>query len=486
MRSLTFSVPVRKVARNFLPRLCLLPFHSKAVGGALVTRSSVMAHQHGGYPCPQFAPGRMISMPLVCCSGTDDRPRIAHSIPASPPLETKHAGNAMIRDQSPLVVCSPASPTLQARAIRGSNATIHDQYPAVICSPQSPQHQPRALRGNCTQIQNGQPVFAFQGRKTYQAWMRRSQTAPVQHTLGASDKAQVVDQRLGPASLCLPIGRAVSASNSKIETGVRHPVRPVHPVATRQVDHEQLSGLKQTSEAACVIIQPAGIKVVNSSGRLCQPQWPATAIAARECTSSCLQNIFGGSSSKLQTSDEPGEGVQDASGACRETPVLSSTPCTPVSDPQQNPQSQDEGSAAATSQKRTFSVFALPHLKHIWGSSKAGLLPSKARNSQEESHQVVMTPVLPAQAVGKCRLPVAPGGIWQSGLKVCYISRLVPVQHHSTALCLPSRICFILLAWWQLLAAQENYQCHKDSLGWAVVLILPHRLPIQRLPAMVG
>lgn len=54
MRSLTFSVPVRKVARNFLPRLCLLPFHSKAVGGALVTRSSVMAHQHGGYPCPQF------------------------------------------------------------------------------------------------------------------------------------------------------------------------------------------------------------------------------------------------------------------------------------------------------------------------------------------------------------------------------------------------------------------------------------------------
>eukprot|EP00434_Breviolum_minutum_P035002 symbB.v1.2.030979.t2/scaffold3442.1/size104216/9 len=147
MRSLTFSVPVRKVARNFLPRLCLLPFHSKAVGGALVTRSSVMAHQHGGYPCPQFAPGRMISMPLVCCSGTDDRPRIAHSIPASPPLETKHAGNAMIRDQSPLVVCSPASPTLQARAIRGSNATIHDQYPAVICSPQSPQHQPRALRG---------------------------------------------------------------------------------------------------------------------------------------------------------------------------------------------------------------------------------------------------------------------------------------------------------------------------------------------------
>lgn len=47
-----------------------------------------------------------------------------------------------------------------------------------------------------------------------------------------------------------------------------------------------------------------------------------------------------------------------------------------------------------------------------------------------------------------------------SGLKVCYISRLVPVQHHSTALCLPSRICFILLAWWLLLAAQEPKPQH--------------------------
>ena len=78
------------------------------------------------------------------------------------------------------------------------------------------------------------------------------------------------------------------------EAGVKHPVRPVHPVATRQGDHEQLaqsmkiviqlhrqlllglggmcpklcphlrqlSGLKQTSEAACVIIQPAGIKAL--------------------------------------------------------------------------------------------------------------------------------------------------------------------------------------------------------------------------------
>lgn len=47
-----FNVP--KMVRNFLPRLGVLPFHSKAVGGALVMRSSVMAHQHGGYPCLQF------------------------------------------------------------------------------------------------------------------------------------------------------------------------------------------------------------------------------------------------------------------------------------------------------------------------------------------------------------------------------------------------------------------------------------------------
>lgn len=42
----------------------------------------------------------------------------------------------------------------------------------VICSPQSPQHQPRALRGNCTQIQNGQPVFAFEGLQLGSRFLR--------------------------------------------------------------------------------------------------------------------------------------------------------------------------------------------------------------------------------------------------------------------------------------------------------------------------
>ena len=49
-----FRFIVPKMVRNFLPRLGVLPFHSKAVGGALVMRSSVMAHEHGGYPCLQF------------------------------------------------------------------------------------------------------------------------------------------------------------------------------------------------------------------------------------------------------------------------------------------------------------------------------------------------------------------------------------------------------------------------------------------------
>ena len=42
----------------------------------------------------------------------------------------------------------------------------------VICSPQSPAHQPRALRGNCTQIQSGQPVFAFQGLQLGSRFLR--------------------------------------------------------------------------------------------------------------------------------------------------------------------------------------------------------------------------------------------------------------------------------------------------------------------------